>query len=117
MLNGQDQQIYNISTGQGTTMQEIGALLQTTHGSHGTAQIREQEPTQSRGSSLVVHSGKLRAELGWFPKTTLEQGLEQTFRWYQEHPDWVRQFSREYHTTRETRSFIIDMARYAVPAV
>ncbi|MEK4054770.1 NAD-dependent epimerase/dehydratase family protein [Paenibacillus sp. FSL F4-0087] len=117
MLNGQDQQIYNISTGQGTTMQEIGAQLQQLHTSNGTAEIREQEPTQSRGSSLVVHSGKLRSETGWFPQTTLEQGLEQTFRWYQEHPEWVRQFSREYHTTREARSFIIDMARYAVPAI
>jgi dTDP-glucose 4,6-dehydratase len=55
--------------------------------------------------------------LGWLPQTTLQQGLERTFRWYQEHPQWVRQFSREYHTTRETRSFIIDMARYAVPAL
>lgn len=117
MLKGKDGQVYNISTGLGTTMQEIGEILKPMDRSVADVEIREQEPTQSRGSSLVVHSGRLRAELGWLPQTTLEKGLEKTFRWYLEHPEWVRQFSREYHTTRETRSFIIDMARYAVPAV
>lgn len=117
MLKGIDGQVYNISTGLGTTMQEIGEILKPMDRSVAAVEIREQEPTQSRGSSLVVHSGRLRAELGWLPQTTLEKGLEKTFRWYQEHPEWVRQFSREYHTTRETRSFIVDMARYAVPAV
>jgi len=117
MIRSQDGQTYNISTGIGTTMQEIGMLLEPLDRSAAAKVIREQEPTQSRGSSLVVHSGKLRAAFGWYPKTTLEQGLEKTFRWYQEHADWVRLFSREYHTTRESRSFIIDMARYSVPAM
>ncbi|WP_308722603.1 NAD-dependent epimerase/dehydratase family protein [Paenibacillus polysaccharolyticus] len=117
MTHGQDGQTYNISTGIGTTMQEIGMLLEPLDRSATAKEIRELEPTQSRGSSLVVHSGKLRASFGWYPQTTLEQGLERTFQWYQEHADWVRLFNREYHTTRTSRSFIIDMARYSVPAL
>ncbi|MDM5280968.1 GDP-mannose 4,6-dehydratase [Paenibacillus silvae] len=117
MLSGQNGQTYNISSGIGTTMQEIGMLMEPLARSAEAMEIRQQEPTQSRGSSLVVHSGKLRSAFGWYPEITLEQGLEKTFQWYQEHADWVRQFSREYHTTRENRSFIIDMARYAVQAV
>lgn len=115
MTKGQDGHIYNISTGFGTTMQEIGMLLEPMVRSVIGKEVREQEPTQSRGSSLVVHSGKLRAALGWYPRTTLEQGLDKTYHWYRENADWVRLFSREYHTTRQSRNFIIDMARYAVP--
>lgn len=57
-------------------MQEIGEILKPMDRSVAAVEIREQEPTQSRGSSLVVHSGRLRAELGWLPQTTLEKGLE-----------------------------------------
>lgn len=117
ILHGQDRHTYNISTGQGTTMQEIGELLQSLQRSTGDVEIRDQEPTQSRGSSLVVYSGKLREELGWKPQITLEQGLEKTYRWYQEHPDWVRQFSRHYQTSRGSHEFIVDMARYVAPAI
>ena len=76
MIRGQDGQTYNISTGIGTTMQEIGMLLEPLDRSATAKEIRELEPTQSRGSSLVVHSGKLRASFGWYPQITLEQGLE-----------------------------------------
>lgn len=68
-----------------------------------------------------VESGRtfrqIASGIGLVTTNHVGKGMEKTFRWYREHPEWVRQFSREYHTTRETRSFIVDMARYAVPAV
>ncbi len=32
---------------------------------------------------------KIRAELGWHPRRTLEQGLRDTVQWYLSHPEWV----------------------------
>lgn len=32
---------------------------------------------------------KIRAELGWSPRHTLDQGLLDTVRWYLSHPEWV----------------------------
>lgn len=37
----------------------------------------------------AMHAGKLRQELGWKPRHSLQKGLHQTIRWYLEHPDWV----------------------------
>lgn len=36
----------------------------------------------------AVDSSKIRKELGWQPKVTLEEGLEQTIKWYQANQDW-----------------------------
>lgn len=32
---------------------------------------------------------KIQRELGWSPRTPLEEGLRQTVQWYLNHPDWV----------------------------
>ncbi len=35
-----------------------------------------------------IDGAKIRAELGFRPRISLEQGLERTVRWYLEHPGW-----------------------------
>ncbi|HMA55092.1 MAG TPA: dTDP-glucose 4,6-dehydratase, partial [Acidobacteriota bacterium] len=37
----------------------------------------------------AMDSGKIRRELGWRPRHTLEEGLRKTVQWYLEHPEWV----------------------------
>jgi dTDP-glucose 4,6-dehydratase len=38
----------------------------------------------------AIDPTRIRAELGWRPSVTLEQGLEKTVRWYLENEDWWR---------------------------
>jgi len=38
----------------------------------------------------AIDAGKIRAELGWAPTVTLEQGLERTVRWYLDNAPWWR---------------------------
>jgi dTDP-glucose 4,6-dehydratase len=37
----------------------------------------------------AIDCAKIESELGWRPKYTLEQGLRETIRWYQENGDWI----------------------------
>jgi dTDP-glucose 4,6-dehydratase len=39
----------------------------------------------------AIDADKIRRELGWAPRHTFEQGLEQTARWYLEHRGWCEQ--------------------------
>lgn len=36
----------------------------------------------------AIDASKIRHELGWIPSLTFEEGLENTIRWYRDHPDW-----------------------------
>lgn len=61
-------------------------------------------PSQKPYASLITHVAdrpghdqryaidptRIRAELGWQPSVTLEQGLERTVRWYLDNEDWWR---------------------------
>jgi dTDP-glucose 4,6-dehydratase len=37
----------------------------------------------------AIDATKARRDLGWTPATTLDAGLENTVRWYLDHPEWV----------------------------
>lgn len=37
----------------------------------------------------AIDASKLKAELGWVPSVTFEEGLEQTVDWYLQHEDWL----------------------------
>jgi dTDP-glucose 4,6-dehydratase len=48
-----------------------------------------------------IDSSKLEAELGWKPRMALEQGLEETVRWYVENYGWVEGIrNRGFHSER-----------------
>lgn len=36
----------------------------------------------------AIDAGKIQSELGWVPSVTVEEGLEETVRWYLENKDW-----------------------------
>jgi len=38
----------------------------------------------------AIDASKIRAELGWFPKTSFEPGIRATIEWYLDNLDWVR---------------------------
>jgi dTDP-glucose 4,6-dehydratase len=49
----------------------------------------------------AIDAAKLKAELGWAPRMTLEDGLEDTVRWYVENWDWVERIrERGFHSER-----------------
>ncbi|MFN3512208.1 MAG: dTDP-glucose 4,6-dehydratase [Phenylobacterium sp.] len=48
-----------------------------------------------------IDASKLKAELGWEPRTSLAEGLEETVRWYVENRDWWQAIrERGFHSER-----------------
>lgn len=41
----------------------------------------------------AIDPSKIARELGWYPETTFEKGIEKTIRWYLENQDWVEEVS------------------------
>jgi dTDP-glucose 4,6-dehydratase len=49
----------------------------------------------------AIDASKIRAELGWSPEQTFENGIEATVRWYLDHRDWWQDIlDRRYTTER-----------------
>ena len=40
--------------------------------------------------SMIFFTIKIKNELGWYPETTFEVGIEKTINWYLEHEDWMK---------------------------
>ena len=50
----------------------------------------------------AIDPTKIAAELGWYPETPFEIGIEKTIRWYLDHQDWVEKIiSGEYQRYNE----------------
>ncbi|MFQ5743416.1 MAG: dTDP-glucose 4,6-dehydratase [Acidobacteriota bacterium] len=41
----------------------------------------------------ALSSAKIRQQLGWAPKTSLEEGLRATVRWYAQNPEWAERLA------------------------
>ena len=86
---GRPGEIYNIGYGQGVTnLSVVHRLLQILRKPGDLIEFVEDRPGHDRRYAL--DSSKIRAELGWKPAVTFEEGLLRTVEWYRLHPEWVR---------------------------
>lgn len=75
------QHVFNISTGIGTSLQEIIGLVENATNRRLTVRQHGERPFDVK--SNVLANGLAKEELGWSPRCTLKQGIEQTLRWMQ----------------------------------
>ncbi|OXM84346.1 NAD-dependent epimerase/dehydratase family protein [Paenibacillus rigui] len=76
----------NIASGESVQVKKLAALIEDSIGEQG--RIRFGAIPFPKGEPLFVgaHTGRLRRELCWQPKFTLEEGLEATIAWWRKHP-------------------------------
>ena len=48
----------------------------------------------------AIDSGKIRRELGWVPRHSLDEGLAKTVRWYTAHQEWCRKVQQNNYDRR-----------------
>jgi dTDP-glucose 4,6-dehydratase len=65
-------------------------------GLHSYAELKTFVPDRpGHDRRYAIDARKLRRELGWAPRHSLEGGLELTVRWYLEHADWCHTVQRD----------------------
>jgi GDP-L-fucose synthase len=73
----------NLGYGEAVTVKQIVQLILAAAG-HETARVEFDTTKPSTIPFRMVDSSKARQLLGFAPRVTLEQGLKDTVRWYQE---------------------------------
>lgn len=57
---------------------------------YGDEMIEFVEDRKGHDFRYAIDFSKIKNELGWFPKTSFEQGLKETIKWYKENEYWWR---------------------------
>ena len=79
----------NLGTGRDTSVIEIGEIVRDAmKPSNSPIQYIGERPGQV--SRHTCEASKAKELLGWEPRVSLEQGLDQTIRWYRDHEAWWR---------------------------
>ena len=80
--------VYNVGTGIETTGKDVAlAVLEIMGKPHGLIEYVADRPGHDYRYALDITG---ITDLGWEPKVSLDEGLEHTVRWYEEHPEWWR---------------------------
>lgn len=75
------QGIFNVGTGQETSVNKIFDLLQEYTDSEQSRQYRPLHQQEQQRSCLDAHA--LHEAVGWYPQVALEEGLQKTVDWFQ----------------------------------
>lgn len=107
---GRAGEVYNIG---GTEEAEIPNKTVTfsilKHLGKGEEMIERVADRPAHDRRYAVSIDKIKAELGWSPKTPFDSGLKHTVQWYQENADWWKkiksgEYSRFYEKNYKNRS-------------
>jgi dTDP-glucose 4,6-dehydratase len=84
---GKAGEVYNIGGGaERRNLDIVKAVLGLVGKPESLIQFVKDRPGHDR--RYAIDPSKIRAELGWTPAHTFEQGLAETVRWYVDHPAW-----------------------------
>jgi nucleoside-diphosphate-sugar epimerase len=82
--------IYNICTGVQSTLGDVVAVARRVMGISAEP-VWSTMPDRSWDTDRWVGSpARMEREVGWRSRTALEEGLRQTVRWFEAHPEWLR---------------------------
>ncbi|NVJ15261.1 dTDP-glucose 4,6-dehydratase [Myxococcus sp. AM010] len=100
---GQAGEVYNIGGGaERRNIDIVKAILGLVGKPESLIQYVKDRPGHDR--RYAIDPSKIRAELGWTPAHTFEQGLADTVRWFVDHPAWWQRVTsgayRQYFETQ-----------------
>jgi dTDP-glucose 4,6-dehydratase len=82
-------EIYNIGgASERTNLQVVRTIVETL--GKPESLIRFVKDRLGHDRRYAMDFSKVKRELGWQPRVTFEQGIQQTIAWYREHRDWWR---------------------------
>lgn len=84
---GRDGEVYNISTEEGVENIELTKMILRLLGKDESS-IEFVQDRPGHDFQYLVDAAKIKQELGWEPKFTLEQGLKLTIEWFKQNEPW-----------------------------
>jgi dTDP-glucose 4,6-dehydratase len=101
-------QIFNISSGIGSSILEIAEKLVSINGGSSDIEQVLSRGNKQRGKRLIINADKIKKELGWSPLISLEEGMELTYEWFNNNQSWWSQFESCYQSDRHSMNFVVD---------
>lgn len=84
--------VYNVGSGVQTTLGELVSAVRRTLGIQAEPPWGTMPDRQWDTSVWVADAGRIRKELGWVPRTGLEQGILEMAGWLRDNPDFHRYY-------------------------
>ena len=81
LQSGKDGVVYNVSTGQETSINELAQLFLQISGKN--VEIKYTAATTGDVMRSALDNTLIKQELGWEPKVAIEEGLKKTWAWFQ----------------------------------
>jgi len=116
LRNGREGEIYNLGAGNEWANLEIARrILQLVGKPESLLTFVQDRPGHDRRYALNCE--KAYRELGWAPRTSLQEGLQRTVDWYSVHTDWVQHvaargyrsyYRKQYDRREETLAKVLD---------
>ncbi len=96
MHGGKDGEIYNIAgENEKANIEVVRMILKELGKPESLIRFVKDRPGHDRRYALDI--SKIKRELGWKPKISFEEGLEETIKWYLKHKEWWQEIiSGEY---------------------
>ena len=88
MENKLEESLYNVGSGEDLSLKELALRVQKIIGHHGEIIWDTSKPDGT--PRKVMEVSKLK-NLGWSPKITLEQGIEEIYQWFLENREEIRE--------------------------
>ena len=79
--------VYNVGTGTQTTLREVAAVSRARFGIAAEPEWGTLPPRTWDTTTWVANTARTRAELGWTPSTTFEDGFRRTAAWLSQSPE------------------------------
>jgi len=94
--SGEDGEVYNIGgNNEMTNIELVKLIIKTLGKSEDLISYVKDRPGHDR--RYAIDSTKLQTKLGWTPKYTFEQGIEESINWYLNNTEWIRHVVSKYH--------------------
>ncbi len=94
--NGQNGDTYHISTNDTVSIRELVEMICTIASINFSDLVEETEDRLGKDQSYLLNSGKLRHELGWTDKISLELGIRKTLTWIDDNLSCLKSLPTDY---------------------
>ncbi|MGH9551944.1 MAG: NAD-dependent epimerase/dehydratase family protein [Terriglobales bacterium] len=91
--------VYNVGSGIQTKMQDVVSIARQLMGIEAEPHWGSMENRQFDSHVWVANITRIRADLGWVPRTNLRDGLARTIEWFQSNPDMRDHYQRATQTS------------------